>query len=82
MPGYLAGLAASGSEGVAAAALTNAGASAQMETLGPDRFRTVSGRERGELLTVVRDAGGRVVKLYRATYPLTRELRAFGDSQA
>jgi CubicO group peptidase (beta-lactamase class C family) len=45
---------------------------------GPDRFRTVSGRERGELLRVVRDEGGKVVKLYWATYPFTRTPETFG----
>jgi len=44
---------------------------------GPDRFRTVEGRERGELLRVVRDAGGGVEKLYFATYPLRREPSTF-----
>ncbi|MDQ4082308.1 MAG: serine hydrolase, partial [Actinomycetota bacterium] len=44
---------------------------------GTDRFRTVSGRERGELLRVVRDEGGEVVKLYWATYPFTRDQRTF-----
>jgi CubicO group peptidase (beta-lactamase class C family) len=39
---------------------------------GEDRFRTVSGRERGELLRVVRDSDGAVAKLYWATYPFTR----------
>jgi CubicO group peptidase (beta-lactamase class C family) len=39
---------------------------------GEDRFRSVEGRERGELLRVVRDSGGGVEKLYFATYPLTR----------
>jgi CubicO group peptidase (beta-lactamase class C family) len=42
------------------------------ESDGEDRFRTVSGRERGELLRVVRDSDGRVGKLYWATYPFTR----------
>ncbi len=45
---------------------------------GADRFRTVSGRERGELLRVVRDERGDVVKLYWATYPFTREPTTFG----
>jgi CubicO group peptidase (beta-lactamase class C family) len=39
---------------------------------GEDRFRTVAGRERGELLRVVRDPDGAVAKLYWATYPFTR----------
>ena len=40
---------------------------------GEDRFRSVEGRERGELLRVVRDAEGGIEKLYFATYPLRRE---------
>jgi len=43
------------------------------EPEGDDRYRTVSGRERGEVLRVVRDDAGVVVKLYWATYPFTRE---------
>ena len=45
---------------------------AVFEPIGPDRYRTVSGRERGELLEVVRDQEGRPEKLTWATYPLTR----------
>ena len=44
----------------------------------PDRFRVVEGRERGELLRVVRDESGEVVKLYLATYPVTRAPMVFG----
>ncbi len=44
---------------------------------GPDRFRSVEGRERGELLRVVRDEDGGVEKLYFATYPLRREPSTF-----
>ena len=44
---------------------------------GEDRFRSVEGRERGELLRVVRDADGGVEKLYFATYPLRREPSTF-----
>ena len=44
------------------------------EPEGPDRFRVAEGRERGELLRVVRDADGRgSTKLYWATYPVTRD---------
>jgi CubicO group peptidase (beta-lactamase class C family) len=43
-----------------------------------DRFRTVSGRERGEVLRVVRDEEGEVVRLYWATYPFTRTPEIFG----
>jgi hypothetical protein len=45
------------------------------EPEGDDRFRVVSGRERGEVLRVVRDEDGDVVKLYWATYPFTRDAR-------
>jgi hypothetical protein len=46
---------------------------AVFEADGPDRFRVVSGRERGERLRVVRDEQGEPVKLYWATYPCTRK---------
>jgi CubicO group peptidase (beta-lactamase class C family) len=49
---------------------------------GEDRFRTVSGRERGEWLEVVREPDGSVAKLYWATYPFTRDPRPFGPSAA
>jgi CubicO group peptidase (beta-lactamase class C family) len=49
---------------------------------GPDRFRAVEGRERGEVLEVVRDADGSVAKLYFATYAVTRAPLAFADLQA
>ncbi|MBA2332753.1 MAG: beta-lactamase family protein [Actinobacteria bacterium] len=42
-----------------------------------DAFRCVEGRERGELLRVVRDGNGEVEKLYFATYPLRREPSTF-----
>jgi hypothetical protein len=42
------------------------------EREGDDRYRTVAGRERGELLRIVRDESGEPVKLYWATYPFTR----------
>ena len=48
------------------------------EPEGEDRFRTVSGRERGELLRVVRDDAGGVVRLYWATYPFTRAPEILG----
>jgi hypothetical protein len=47
--------------------------------IGPDRYRTVSGRERGEELVVRRDASGAVVALSWATYLFTREPMAFGE---
>jgi CubicO group peptidase (beta-lactamase class C family) len=40
---------------------------------GEDKYRSVEGRERGELLRVVRDDDGAIEKLYFATYPLRRE---------
>ena len=43
----------------------------------PDRFRPVSGLERGELLRVVRGEDGEPVKLYWATYPFTRAPQTF-----
>ena len=42
------------------------------EADGDDRFRVAEGRERGELLRVVRAADGSIEKLYWATYPVTR----------
>jgi CubicO group peptidase (beta-lactamase class C family) len=50
----------------------------RFEPLGDDRFRTVQGRERGELLRVVRDGEGNVTRMYWATYPLTRTPEIFG----
>jgi hypothetical protein len=44
----------------------------------PDRWRCVEGRERGELLRVIRDDAGTPVKLTFATYPCTREPSTFG----
>jgi CubicO group peptidase (beta-lactamase class C family) len=43
-----------------------------------DVYRTVSGRERGELLRIVRDDTGEPVKLYWATYPFTRTAAPLG----
>ena len=51
---------------------------ARFEPLGDDRFRTVRGREHGEILRVVRDADGTPMKLYWATYPMTRSPQASG----
>lgn len=48
------------------------------ERAGTDRFRTVSGRERGEVLQVQRTAQGGVSHLNWATYRFTREPMAFG----
>src|SRR5207247_7419286 len=47
-----------------------------------DRYRTVSGREHGELLRIVRDAASRPVKLYWATYPFTRTAAPLGRCDA
>jgi hypothetical protein len=52
---------------------------AVFEQVEEDRFRTVSGRERGEPLEIVRDAEGRPAKLYWATYAFTRDPRPFGS---
>jgi CubicO group peptidase (beta-lactamase class C family) len=51
---------------------------AVFEPDGPDGYRVLSGRERGELLRVVRDANGTVTRLYWATYPMTRSPEVFG----
>ena len=52
------------------------------EKLEPDLYRTASGRERGELLRVVRDEAGTPVKLYWATYPFLRAPEVFGAERA
>jgi CubicO group peptidase (beta-lactamase class C family) len=49
------------------------------EPEGDDVFRTVSGRERGERLTVRRRADGSVRMLNWATYRFTREPLGFGE---
>ena len=54
---------------------------AVFEPEGPDLWRTISGRERGERLRVVRDDDGEIVKLYWATYPFTRVPEPFGVAQ-
>jgi CubicO group peptidase (beta-lactamase class C family) len=51
---------------------------ARFEQLDADRFRTVFGRERGELLRLVRDADGSVTRMYWATYPMTRTPEVLG----
>lgn len=53
--------------------------SSRFEQVRPDLFRTVAGRENGELLRVTRDADGRVLKMNWATYLVTREPYAFGE---
>jgi CubicO group peptidase (beta-lactamase class C family) len=54
---------------------------AVFEPDGEDRFRVASGRERGELVRVVRDDAGEPVKLYWATYPCTRAPEVWGSSK-
>lgn len=51
-----------------------------LQPVGDDRWRIVEGREVGELLRTVRDEQGNPVKLYVATYPLTRAPTVFGDA--
>ncbi len=48
-----------------------------LEQLDADTWRCVEGRERGELLRVIRAEDGTVEKLYFATYPLRREPSTF-----
>ena len=48
------------------------------ESLEPDLYRTASGRERGELLRVVRDEEGVPIKLFWASYPFLRTPEVFG----
>jgi CubicO group peptidase (beta-lactamase class C family) len=50
------------------------------EKVDDDVYRTVSGRERGELLRVSRDDAGTVTQINWATYLFTREPIAFGES--
>ncbi|MBA3427174.1 MAG: beta-lactamase family protein [Actinobacteria bacterium] len=47
------------------------------ERLDDARWRSIEGRERGEVLRIVRDGDGTVQKLYFATYPLTRAASTF-----
>ncbi len=49
------------------------------EQTGPDAFRTVSGRERGERLAVHRREDGSIRLLAWATYRFTREPLGFGE---
>lgn len=53
--------------------------SSVFEQVGDDLYRTVAGRERGELLRVTRDADGTPVTLHWATYLCTREPLSFGE---
>lgn len=50
------------------------------ERIGEDLYRTVSGRERGELLRVSRDDADTPVRLHWATYLCTRDPLAFGET--
>ena len=50
-----------------------AGPPARLATVAPDRYRVVEGRERGEILAVVRDPGGHAIELNWASYPMVRE---------
>ena len=54
-------------------------APAVFDRVSDDVYRTVSGRETGELLRITRDAAGVPVKLHWATYLCTREPLAFGE---
>src|ERR671923_122815 len=54
---------------------------AVFERVEGDRFRTVSGRERGEWLHILRGDAGTPTKLYWASYPFTRDPRPFGREQ-
>jgi CubicO group peptidase (beta-lactamase class C family) len=53
--------------------------SSVFEQVGDDLYRTVAGRERGELLRVTRDDSGTPVRLHWATYLCTREPLSFGE---
>ena len=46
-----------------------------------DRYRTATGKLRGELLLVERDETGAASKLWWATYPLTREPETFAPAR-
>ncbi|HZX08818.1 DUF7586 domain-containing protein, partial [Kribbella sp.] len=52
---------------------------AVFERLSEDTYRTVSGRETGELLRITRDPAGHPTKLHWATYLCTREPLSFGE---
>ena len=53
--------------------------SSVFEKVGEDLYRTVAGREQGELLRLTRDEQGRVRKMNWATYLVTREPLAFAE---
>ncbi|HEU5266800.1 MAG TPA: serine hydrolase domain-containing protein, partial [Jatrophihabitans sp.] len=52
---------------------------AVFEKVSDDLYRTVSGRERGELLRIARNGDGRITKMNWATYRVTRDPLAFGQ---
>jgi len=54
-------------------------APAVFERISPDIYRTVSGRETGELLRITRDSAGTPTSLHWATYLCTREPLAFSQ---
>jgi len=54
--------------------------SSVFEQVEPDLYRTVAGREQGELLRVTRDGSGSVRKMNWATYLVTREPLAFAEN--
>lgn len=51
---------------------------AEFERVSADVYRTVAGREQGELLRLVRGEHGEVARMYWATYPFTRGPELFG----
>lgn len=51
---------------------------AVFEPIGVDAYRTVSGREEGELLRVIRADDGTVARMNWAGYPFTRTAQPFG----
>jgi CubicO group peptidase (beta-lactamase class C family) len=53
-------------------------APAVFEPMSADLYRTVSGREQGELLKVERAVDGTVSRLFWASYPFTRSPQVFG----
>ncbi len=57
-------------------------ADVRWERLSDDVWRSAEGHELGELLEVVRDGEGRPVRLYLATYAVTRSPHAFADLPA
>jgi hypothetical protein len=54
---------------------------AVFERVSDELYRTVSGRERGEELRVVRDEDGAAMRMYWASYPLTRHPERFGTAR-